>query len=74
MDDYNWIVWVLATISVLITIAGSVMMLDNDPYTKLEGQRILVGWWSSVAAVLATTLAMTFVIKPFFAWLFDLIF
>jgi len=70
--DAEWIVWLIGGLSAFFTIAGVLMSLSSDRESKEAGQKLLIGWWGGMAAVVATTLLMTFVVNPTLAWFFGL--
>lgn len=68
----NEIIWLIVGLTVLFTVCGGLMCLSDDRQTREGGMKMLAGWWGGMTAVIAVTLAMTFVIKPFLAWFFGL--
>lgn len=67
--DYEWIIWLLGVLCVLMTVGGGLLCLNDE---KEAGMKLLVGWWGGVAMVVITTLTMTFVVNPVLAWFFGL--
>jgi hypothetical protein len=71
-NEAEWIVWMIGGLCAFFTIAGGLMCMSSDRESKEAGQKLLAGWWGAVVTILATTLLMTFVVKPVLAWFFGL--
>jgi len=70
--EYEWIIWLLGGLCVLMTILGGWMCFSDDRNDMEQGVKLLAGWWGGVAMVVITTLTLTFVVKPILAWFFGL--
>ncbi len=67
----DWFWWLFGGLSALFTILGLLLIGNGE---EDAGQKLLAGWWGGVLMVTVTVLALTFVIKPVLAFIWDLIF
>ena len=62
--------YVMLGLAALICTIVPIIMYFSDE--REEAAKLFLGFWGSVAAVTATVLAMTFIVKPVLAFIFNL--
>jgi len=69
----NILGWLIVLI-IGVTVLAGLCCLSDDRETKEQGKKLLIGWWAGILVVVGGGLAMTFLIKPAIAWVWELIF
>lgn len=68
----SWFLWLIGGMGVLVIIMMIMNILGGNPQEQEEAKKVAAALGLGVVTVVATTLAMTFVIKPIIQFVLDL--